>query len=258
MGDGAAATVARAGHHAPTMPDTRRHRGPHPGDDERFAPARLATLRTACADLGWLATRGYTGKAALQLVGDHHALDLRQRQAITRASCAPDVAAARRHRERPLGAFAELWIDGFNVLTTIEAALGGGVVLGCNDGCLRDLASMHGTWRRVHETTRAAELLGEHLATAGVADVALLLDAPVGNSGRLAALLRDLAAERGWPWRVETVASPDRQLRGAPVPIATADSAILDTDVVWVNLARAIVDTLPDVWRIDLATAPTG
>lgn len=240
------------------MPDTRRHRGPHPGDEERFAAAWLPKLRAAADDLGWLATRGYTGKAALQLVGDRHALDLRQRQAITRASCAPDVAEARRRRERPLGPFAALWIDGFNVLTTIESALGGGAVLGCTDGCYRDLASLHGTWRRVDETARAAELLGERLAAAGVAEVTLLLDAPVGNSGRLAELLRELASARGWPWRVEAVASPDRLLRGAAVPIATADSAILDTDVAWVNLARTIVATLPDVWLVDLATPTTS
>ncbi|MBM4063610.1 MAG: DUF434 domain-containing protein [Planctomycetes bacterium] len=237
------------------MPDRRRHRGPHPGDLERFAAAQLPALRLACADLGWLAARGYPPKAALQLVGDRFALDLRQRQAVARASAAPEVAAARKHRELPLGPLPELWIDGFNVLTTVEAALAGGVVLGCADGCRRDLASLHGTWREVLETCPAAALVGERLAAAGVAQVVFWLDAPVGNSGRLAKALRELAGARGLPWRVETVPSPDRVLVDAPVPVATADSAVLDRSARWVNLARAVVVAVPGAWLVDLAGA---
>lgn len=235
------------------MPDCRRHRGPHPADAERFAAAHLPALRQACADLGWLAERGYAPAASLALVGDRFRLDLRQRQAVARASCAPAVAAARRARELPLGALPALWLDGFNVLTTIEAGLAGGLVLACVDGCYRDLASLHGTWRRVEETLPAATLLGERLAAAGVGEVVLWLDAPVGNSGRLAGLLRALAGQRNWPWRVEVVASPDRMLRESRAPIATADSGILDHDVRWVNLARAILSAMPDVWLVDLS-----
>lgn len=235
------------------MPDRLSHRGPHPGDPERFAPARLPVLRQAGADFGWLAAHGYAPKSSLQLVGDRFALDLRQRQAVARASCAPAVAAARMARQLPLGPLPELWVDGFNVLTTIEAAFAGGVVLGCGDGCYRDLASVHGTWRRVVETPLALAHLAGVLAVAGVAQVVLLLDAPVGNSGRLAALVRRLASVHGWPWRVEVVASPDQELARAGVPVATADSAILDRGVAWVNLAREAIATVPGVWLVDLA-----
>lgn len=237
------------------MPDRRNHRGPHSGDRERFAPERLADLQRACADLGWLLQQGYAAKAALALVGDRFALDSRQRQAVQRASCAPSAAAARRARELPLAALPELWLDGFNVLTTVEAALAGGAVLRCADGCCRDVASVHGTWRRVHETVLAAARIGEVLAAAGVAQVVWWLDAPVGNSGRLATLLRALAVDRGFAWRIEVVSSPDRELTHARVPIATADSAILDGDVRWVNLACAAVATLPDVFQVPLAPA---
>ena len=48
-----------------------------------------------------------------------------------------------------------LAIDGYNVLTSIEAALAGGIILEARDGCFRDVASVHGTWRKVHETVPA-------------------------------------------------------------------------------------------------------
>lgn len=50
-----------------------------------------------------------------------------------------------------------LALDGFNVLLTIEAALSGGVVLLRRDGCLRDIASVHGTYRQVDGTVPAIE-----------------------------------------------------------------------------------------------------
>lgn len=225
------------------MPDRRRHRGPHPGDAERFAAARLPDLRAAGDHLAWLLGRGYASGAALQLVGDRFALDARQRQAVRRATCSPAQRRARRARLLPPRALAGgcLWIDGFNVLTTVEAALAGALVLRCRDGCYRDLASMHGTWRRVAETGRAAELVGRRLHGLRVREAVWLLDRPVANSGRLAVQLRELAAARGLPWRVETVPDPDHLLRDAAVPVATADSAVLDAAASWVNLARLVV-----------------
>ena len=46
-------------------------------------------------------------------------------------------------------------------MTTIEAALSGGVILAARDGAYRDMASMHGTYRKVAETLPALELLGD-------------------------------------------------------------------------------------------------
>ena len=53
------------------------------------------------------------------------------------------------------------------------------------DGCMRDLASLHGTWRRVEETTPSLEKLGAFVERLGLARCRWLLDAPVSNSGRL-------------------------------------------------------------------------
>jgi hypothetical protein len=55
------------------------------------------------------------------------------------------------------------------------------------------------------------------------------------------------------PWQVELADSPDRLLAQSPHVIATADSAILDRQVRWFNLARAVVEgCVPQFWRIDL------
>ena len=107
----------------------------------------------------------YTIKGALKLVGDRHSLTERQRLAVSRAACADqskDRRAATRVRAQEI-AGEDLIIDGFNLIITVEAALSGGVLMDCRDGCIRDLSSVHGSYRSVNETDQAIQLIGTAL-----------------------------------------------------------------------------------------------
>lgn len=237
------------------MPDARMHRGPDPRDAEQFAESQWPRLRAAVADLSWLLGRGYAEVSALKLVGDRYALTERQRRAVMRSACS-DAALARRaaHRVGP-GALLgrRLWIDGFNVLTTVEAALGGAVVLRGRDGSYRDLAGVHGTYRKVEETRPAIGLIGAALDGLVVGSCLWYLDSPVSNSGRLRSLLLEAAAGAGRAWSVELVMNPDPLLIGSGEVVATADSAILDRCAAWFPLARAVIDAaVPRAHLIDL------
>ncbi len=226
------------------MPDTRAHRGPHPRDDDFFAPAALPDLQSAVAHLSWLLSRGYADKSSLKLVGDRFGLAQRQRTAVMRSACSDDALVRRiAHRVEPAALCDGIvLIDGFNLLTTVEAALSGGVILWGRDGCFRDMASMHGSYRKVHETQPAILCIGAYLAECGVRTATWLLDSPVSNSGRLKTILLDLAAHQNWNWQVEVVQNPDPLLEAAPDIIITADSGILDRCQRWSNAARAIVE----------------
>ena len=246
------------------LPDARSHRGPHPADAELFAPSALPRLRGAVADLSWLLTRGYATPGALQLVGNRYALGGRQRQAVTRSAC-PDAALARRRAsEVPAAAAAAgtILLDGYNVLTTIETTLGGGVVLLGRDGACRDIAGVHGTWRRVEETVPALRLVGGFLASRmRVARCVWYLDAPVSNSGRLRGIIESTAAEAGWDWSVEVVPDVDARLAAATDgTVATADAEILDRCARWYALTRELVRAeIPGARLVDLnATAAGG
>ena len=213
-------------------------------------------LREATGDLCWLFDRGYAGASALKLVGDRYALKQRQRIAVAR--CSSSKAAVERRTAKRIDprhlAGQELWVDGYNVLTTLEAALGGGIVLAACDGCYRDMASMHGSYRKVAETIPALTILGEVLASRKIERVHWLLDSPVSNSGRLKQIMADLADESGWPWTIELVPDPDTLLAATEHVVATADSTILDRCRHWVNLARSIVDEhIPQAAIVDLS-----
>jgi hypothetical protein len=226
------------------VPDKRHHRGPHPDDAVLFSPEMVPRLQSSVNDLSWLLSRGYASVSATKIVGDRYALRERQRIAVARSACS-DEARERRKRSQvePTQVAGHcLFIDGYNVLTTIEAALAGGVILHARDSAYRDMASVHGTWRKVQETVPAAELIGEFLSELRATSAVWHLDRPVSNSGRLKTILEQTAAAHGWTWEVRLVPDPDKILRETDQLVATADSGILDECAHWVNLARWAIE----------------
>jgi len=238
------------------MPDKRTHRGPHPNDAKLFVPATISDLQSALADFSLLLTKGYAGKSALKLVGDKFSLTERQRLAIMRSACSDQQLISRRSREVKLVELGgqSIVIDGYNVLITIEAAMSGGVIFKGRDGCFRDLASIHGTYRKVTETIPAVKLIGQFLKKVGVGRTLWLLDSPVSNSGRLKTLIGELARKNEWDWEIELLPSPDTKLIRTDLTAASSDSVVLDGCKSWVNLARAIIEEkLPKARLVDLS-----
>ena len=238
------------------MPDKRVHRGPHPADAELFAPNKIPDLRSAIADFSLLLTKGYANKSALKLVGDRFSLTERQRLAVMRSSCSDRQLASRNERRAELEKLAgqSIAIDGYNLLITIEAAISGGVIFKGRDGCFRDLASIHGTYRKVTETIPAVQLIGEFLKEIAVVKVLWLLDSPVSNSGRLKTLIGELAHENNWNWEIRLSLSPDTELIKTDFITVSSDSVVLDACKKWVNIGAEIVGKkVTGAWVISLS-----
>lgn len=236
-------------------PDRRQHRGPHAQDWQLFSPENIPKLRTAALDLAWLFSRGYSHNASLKLVGDRYGLRERQRLAVGRATCSDSQlkrrSASRTSEDQLAG--RTVAIDGFNLLITVEAALSRGILIIGLDGCLRDLSSVHGSYRRVEETDQAIALVNEALERLRVSSAIWLLDQPVSNSGRLAARIRSAAEATGRQWTVDLAMNPDKLLPAAGDVVVSSDSVVLDSAFRWFDLARYTVQLLiPDAWIIDL------
>ncbi len=237
------------------MPDKRTHRGPHPADAKLFAAGKIEDLRSALTDFSLLLTKEYADKSALKLVGDRFSLTERQRLAVMRSACSDQKLQSRKQNEVNINDITGqlIVIDGYNVLITVEAAMSSGVIFKGRDGCFRDLASIHGTYRKVTETIPAVELIGEFLREIGVVKALWLLDSPVSNSGRLKTLIGELAKKNNWNWDIELLLSPDYELVRTEEIIASSDSVVLDGCRKWVNLAKEIIkQKLPSAKVIDL------
>lgn len=224
--------------------------GADPTDPETFPPAALPVLRLAVGELSWLLERGYAEAAATTLVGDHHQLTRRQRLAVRRCACPEPARASRVARRERVGA-RPVAVDLLNQLVTLERAHAGGAVLVGRDGALRDVAGVHGSWRRADHTER---VLGDLAARLDGVEAFLVLDAPVSNTGRLATWWRDRAA--GQRWTIELTLTADRrlvELGASGCAVATSDAAILDRCGPWVSL---IAELLPaSAWVVDLGAA---
>jgi hypothetical protein len=237
------------------LPDKRIHRGQHPSDAKLFAPEIIPQLREAAADFSLLLTKGYAEKSSLKLVGDKFSLTERQRLAIMRSSCSDQQFASRKQRRIDIQNLTEksIAIDGYNLLITIEAAMSEGILFRGRDGCLRDLASIHGTYRKVEETVPAIELIGNFLQENEIENVLWLLDSPVSNSGRLKKLISEIAVKHSWCFEVKLSISPDAELIKTDMPVVTSDSVILDKCKVWINLASEIIQKkLSESYIIDM------
>jgi len=221
-------------------------------DEERFGAAALTRLREACADLCWLLSRGYAEVAALKLVGDRAGLDARQRRAVARCACSDAALAERQSRRLDVQALAgqPLAIDGMNILITLETAAAGGPLLRGRDGCLRDLAGVHGSYRHGAATLVVARQLGLTLAAAGAGPVCWILDRPVSRSGELAQRLRQEAERAGWRWEVALEDDADRALVDSQRVVLSADGWVLDRCVGWVELTSGLVS---GAWVVDLS-----
>ena len=241
------------------MPDKRTHRGQHPADAKLFATAEISKLQSALADYCLLLTKGYAEKSSLKLVGDRFSLTERQRLAIMRSACSDEQLISRRQREIKIAELAArtIIIDGYNILITVEAAISDGVIFKGRDGCFRDLAGIHGTYRKVTETILAIELIAEFLKEAGISKALWLLDSPVSNSGRLKTLIGELARKNNWDWEIELLTSPDARLIKTDHIVATSDSVVLDACRRWVNLATEIIKSKLTLAKVvDLSQTP--
>ncbi len=233
------------------MPSKKR--GPHPQDKSLFAESEWHDLRRAVRDYSWLKSRDYPEKAAGKLVGDRYALKARQRIAVNRSACSDDELLIRNVKELPVEKVigCEFHIDGFNLLTTIEAVFGGGVLLKGRDGCVRDMSSMHGNYRVLSDTREALTAIHTALDALNPSGVIWYLDRPVSNSGRLRKLIEEISLDySGFKTEVQLVADPDpilKELRGNDPITITADSGILNSCGFWFNLTvRIIEQTYPD------------
>ena len=195
--------------------------------------------------------------SSLKLVGDRHGLRERQRLAVSRCACSDQD---RQRRKSHCVAMEQLRnqpviVDGFNLIITVEAALSKGPLFVGVDECIRDLSSVHGSYRSVQETDRAISMIGTALQTLAPSSVLWLLDRPVSNSGRLAAKIADFAKRSDYPWDVQVVFNPDAAIAVSPAVAITSDAGVLDRVDRWADLkSYLLAREVPAAWMIDLRT----
>jgi hypothetical protein len=200
-------------------------------------------LREAAADFRYLLARDYPRQAALALVGNRYGLNRPARQLLHRGVFAPEVAAARRarlHLLQDLGGLP-LALDGHNILITLECALRRLPLVAADDGFIRDVGEVSRAFRPSPETDQVLALLADHLAAHQPGPLMVYYDAPLSFSGRLARRTEEVLADRGLAAAAAAVPVPEWDLAASPGPIASSDTALIDTHDTVVDLAGEII-----------------
>ena len=213
-------------------------RGYVPEDERNFSAEAVEKMKTASRHISWLLDEGYDLKQATVFVGNHFLLSERQRLAIMRSVASRQQILERKRKQVSIEALTgkEVWIDGFNIIITLEVLLSDSLLFVCMDEAVRDLAALRGTYRLIPETAEAVMMLFDVLQEARVSKVNILLDEPVSNSGRLKTLIAETAeGNYAFDLNIQICRDVDRTLYQKEYVI-TSDSVILDHCVSWVNL----------------------
>ena len=215
-------------------------RGYLPTDEQSFSPEAVEKMRTASRHVCYLINEGYDLQMASTFVGNHFALSERQRLAVVRSIATDEQLQLRKAKEISDVAGGEVWIDGFNVIITLEVMLSKSILFEGMDGTIRDLASLRGTYRIIDETSAAIKILFDTLSAMNVAKVNILLDEPVSNSGRLKVLIAEIAENYNFALDIQLLKAVDSAI-WSKSNVITSDSIILDHCISWVNLMRQCV-----------------
>ena len=234
------------------MASNNTRRGFDPKDKRFFSDEAVINLGIAQEEIQWLLDRNYNIDTVINFVGNHYLFSSRQRLALRRATAMEIQYEKRRTTLLPLESAKHgcMFIDGFNIIITLEVALSGSILILGKDDVLRDLAGLRGTYRLIDKTETALDLIGTVLNEFNVPQVIFFLDKLVSNSGRLKNKILNHSKMWNIPTEVELVRDPDPILSKME-RVITGDSIILDNCISWFNLSGKIVeDYIKDAWIV--------
>jgi hypothetical protein len=202
-------------------------------------------LQRAAKDFRFLLDRGYPRKAALDLVGNRHGLIFEQRHLLHRGVFSQGDSKSRKEKKVPIRSIGgkPLAIDGHNVLITVEAGMSGRPLVMGDDGFIRDISGLSGSFRKTESSQRALHVILKTLNEFRLSHTLFLFDAPMSNSGRLASEVRNRMRKAGIPGDALAIRVPETILVGFPGLVATSDTAIIDRS------SACVVDLAGEILR---------
>ena len=215
------------------------------GKSSLVRAANFKDLQRAAQDFRYLLNRGYPRKASLELVGNRYGLIFDERHLLHRGvfSDADSVTRQKKIISPEAIRNKDLAIDGHNVLITIEAGLSSRPLVLADDGFIRDISGLSGSFKKTEMTEKAFRLIVTFLKRWRPRHTLFLFDAPISKSGVLAQEVRVLLKKEGLPGDSIAMKVPEKTLIGFQGVVATSDTAIIDRSKKVIDLAGDIIGT---------------
>jgi hypothetical protein len=205
--------------------------------------AKVKNLQKAAEDFRYLLNKNYPRKATLELIGNRYGLTSDERHLLHRGVFSNSDSRSRRGKRISAKEIQgrDLAIDGHNVLITIEAGLSGRPLISGDDGFLRDISGLSGSFKKTETTEKAIQQIIHTLKNMKPRKTLFLFDAPISMSGKLAYEVRGVLKKENLSGDAMAVKVPEKILIGFPGVIATSDTAIIDQSKKVLDLAGIIL-----------------
>src|SRR4030043_114885 len=205
--------------------------------------SKFQNLQRAANDFRYLLNHEYPRKAALELVGNRYALTFDERHLIHRGVFS--IADLGSRRKKKISAKEvknkNLAIDGHNVIITIEAGIKGWPLILGDDGFIRDISGISGSFKKTETRGKAIQFIINVIKRIRPHKTLFLFDAPISMSGILAQEVRSPLKSEHLPGDALAVKVPEKILIGFPGVVATSDTAIIDQSNRVLDLAGYIL-----------------
>ena len=227
-------------------------RGFNEDDIKYFTGENLQKIIDAAKDVKYLLNAGYKIKQATMFVSNHYLLTERQRLVLARGVAKDSDIKNRKNKLADLNNLDTVYIDGFNAIIPMESLLSSSILIKCQDGAIRDLADLRGSYKIIDKTEGAIRLILSKLDDLKVKKAIFHIDKPVSNSGRLKVFILKLAEEYNVEVKVELLNAVDKSLYGKE-NVISGDCIVMDNAMSIVPLYSLIVDDYKnDKWIINL------
>lgn len=192
----------------------------------------IEKLSEPAIELRYLLSKGYKRRNATTFVSNHHRLIEQERYILARLVFSPETSKSRSRKKLSCSYLegCDIFVDGYNVIITIESALKNESIWLSDDGFIRDTSGVFSKHKITDTTLMAVDEMLSTFSALKVKSVTILLDSQMSNSGLLASLIREKAESNTFQTDVMTSKHVDLDLKeaGEYAVIATADGIIID------------------------------
>ncbi len=184
----------------------------------------------AVADYSYLSEQGYHPRGFIDMVGNRYQLSEQEKTILYRGVVLSSQCNSRKQKIiTPEKKLSPIFIDGFNVITTITSYLLGIPVFIAMDGLLRDAANKRGELDNNPKLVEAIDLILKYLSERNLQHPLFYLDQQVKFSDETAHLIMQSSfANFVFPECKQSQNVDDELIRMADSTVCSSDSGIID------------------------------
>lgn len=181
----------------------------------------------AIKDIIYLYDRNYSERTVIQAVGNRYKLNREERMILFRGipKHTYNLHINLLNADEIINKI--IFIDGFNVLITIESYLNGIIVFQGIDGITRDIAGLHSKMSKQDIRNKAISALMKSFELLKPKEIEFILDKQVSKSGELSHALNELFKKNNINGKAYTNRSVDQILKTSNNIVCSSDSIII-------------------------------